>query len=188
MANSNSGCKVDEVNGFFIWVDLNKWVIFPVFLLLGAVICFAGKYYLRYLIFLSGVIEASFLIILICYSTFAQNNEKQWVGWVTLTCSVIIGFMVGFVLMKYEKFGGFCLAAWGGFSTGLLMYNAFLYKIESQVALWCFAVALGILYAVLLLFFFDHILIHATAMIGSFLFIFAIGLVAGHYANPFNIA
>jgi hypothetical protein len=56
------------------------------------------------------------------------------------------------------------------------------------VALWCFAVGLGILYAVLLLFFFDHILIHATAMIGSFTFIFGIGLVAGHYTNPFNIA
>ena len=109
-------------------------------------------------------------------------------GWVTLTCSIMIGVMVGFILMKYEKFGGFCLAAWGGFSTGLLMYNAFLYKIESQVALWSFAVALGVLYAVLLIFFFDHILIHATAMIGSFFFIFGIGLVAGHYDNPFNIA
>ena len=74
-AQSKTGCKVDEVNGFFIWVDLNKWFIFPVFLILGAVVCFAGKHYLRYLIFLSGVIEASFLIILICYSTFASEND-----------------------------------------------------------------------------------------------------------------
>jgi hypothetical protein len=49
-------------------------------------------------------------------------------------------------------------------------------------------VALGVLYVVLLFFFFDHILIHATAMIGSFTFVFGIGLVAGHYTNPFLIA
>jgi hypothetical protein len=66
---------VDQINGFFIWVNLNKWFIFPVFLVVGALICFSGKYYLKYLIFFAGVIEASFLIILICYSTFASKND-----------------------------------------------------------------------------------------------------------------
>ena len=132
-ANSITACKVDQVNGFFIWVDVNKWFIFPVFLILGAVLCFAGKYYLRYLIFLAGVIEGSFLIILIFYSTVASTNgrDKEFAGWAILICSVLIGLGVGFILMKYEKFGGFCLVAWGGFSTGLLIYNAFLYKIDS---------------------------------------------------------
>ena len=128
------------------------------------------------------------MIILICYSTFAKDSDKQWVGWVTTGGSILIGVGVGLVMMRYTTFGGFCLAAWGGFSTGLLIYNAFLYKINSVAALWAFAAALGILYAVLLIFFFDHILIHATAIIGSFMFIFGIGLVAGHYTNPFLLA
>jgi len=107
---------------------------------------------------------------------------------VTLSCSILVGSLVGYFLMKYEKFGGFCLAAWGGFSLGILLYNAFIYRIESQSALWSFAVGLGVLYTVLMYFFFDHILIHATAMIGSFLLISGIGLVAGGYTNPFIIA
>jgi uncharacterized Tic20 family protein len=100
-------------------------------LLIGAVVCFAGKHYLKYIIFLTGVIEASFLLILISYSTFASESDEQWVGWVTLSASILIGIIVGFIFLKYERFGGFCLAAWGGFSTGLLIYNAFLYKIDS---------------------------------------------------------
>ena len=91
-------------------------------------------------------------------------------------------------MMKYQKFGGFCLAAWGGFSMGILLYNSFLYYVESQTALWCFAVGVGVLYTVLMFYYFDHILIHATAMIGSFIFITGIGLVAGGFTNPFMIA
>ena len=67
------------------------------------------------------------------------------------------------------------------------MYNSFLYYIDSDVALWCFTIGLGLLYGCMIFFFFDHILIHATAIIGSYLAIYGIGLVAGHYANPFTI-
>jgi hypothetical protein len=125
--------------------------------------------------------------MLICYSTFARDNDKQWVGWLIFVVSITIGIGVGFVFIKYPKIGGFALASWGGFSMGLLIYDAFLYKIESQAALWSFAVGLGLLYGIILLFFFDHILIHSTAMLGSFMFIYGIGMVAGHYANPFTI-
>lgn len=125
--------------------------------------------------------------MLICYSTFTKESHEVWVGWVILIVSLVVGLGVGFVFLKYKKVGAFCLASWGGFSFGLLIFNAFLYKIESDIALWCFAVGLGLLYGVMIFYFAEHIMIHATAMIGSFLAIFAIGLVAGHYANPFTI-
>ena len=35
--------------------------------------------------------------------------------------------------------------------------------------------------------FFNHILIHATAIFGSFIAVYGIGLVAGRYTNPFTI-
>jgi len=149
--------------------------------------CFAGKVYLKWLIFITGVIEASTIIIIIVYNTFAQDSEEVWVGWVVLLCSVLIGSVFGFILMKYETIGGFFLVAWGGFNTGLLFYNAFLYKINSNWALWGFSIGIGLLYAILLVFLYDHILIHATAMMGSFSFIYGIGLVAGHYTSPFLI-
>lgn len=109
-------------------------------------------------------------------------------GWVIVGASVVVGLAVGFLFIKYKKLGAFCLASWGGFSLGLLMYNAFIYKIDSEIALWGFAVGIGLTYGVLVFYFFDHVLIHATAFIGSFLAIFGVGLIAGKYPNPFTIA
>ncbi len=126
--------------------------------------------------------------MLICYSTFARNYTKQWVGWLILACSIGVGVVVGFIFVKNRKVGAFCLATWGGFSLGILMYNSFIYKLESAVALWSFALAIGLLYGVMILFFFDHVLIHATSFIGSFTCIFGIGIVAGKYPNPFTLA
>jgi Domain of unknown function (DUF4203) len=34
---------------------------------------------------------------------------------------------------------------------------------------------------------YDHILIQATALFGSFIFVYGIGMVAGRYPNPFTI-
>jgi hypothetical protein len=40
---------------------------------------------------------------------------------------------------------------------------------------------------VLALFLYDHIMIQSTALFGSFIFCYGIGMVAGHYPNPFTI-
>ena len=98
-----------------------------------------------------------------------------------------MGLGVGYIFVKYRKVGAFCLATWGGFSMGILMYNAFIYKLDSVIALWCFAAGIGILYGVMILYFFDHVLIHATAFIGSFTFTFGVGMAAGGYPNPFTL-
>lgn len=86
------------------------------------------------------------------------------------------------------KLGAFALAGWGGFSAALLIYNAFLYHMNSEAGFWCFCIGVALVCGVLALFFFDHILIHATALAGAYLLINGIGLVAGHYQNPFTIA
>ena len=43
----------------------------------------------------------------------------------------------------------------------------------------------GVLYGMLVFKWSHHVLITATAFIGSFLALFAVGLIAGHYPNPF---
>lgn len=90
--------------------------------------------------------------------------------------------------MKIVHLGAFCLAAWGGFSLGIILYNAFLYKMNSEAGFWLFCIGMGLVMGTLALCFFEHILIHATALLGSFMAIYGIGLVAGRYTNPFTIA
>ena len=156
--------------------------------MIGFVMCFFGNTFLGPILWLTGVFQASFVIMFLCYSTFAKDYTEQWIGWLIIGSSIAVGLGVGYTFVKHRKIGAFCLATWGGFSVGVLMYNSFIYKLDSIIALWCFAVAIGLLYGVMILFYFDHVLIHATAFIGSFTGIFGVGMVAGKYPNPFTLA
>jgi hypothetical protein len=135
-----------------------------------------------------AVITVSFVFILISYSTFASDDSEWWVGLLVLTFSIIVGLAIGYLFNKYQKIGKFFLGAWGGFSLGILLYNAVAYLLESQIALWCFAVGIGVLSGVLIVYFDDEIIILATAIIGSLIIIMGIGLVVGGFTNPFLIA
>jgi hypothetical protein len=155
--------------------------MFVVFLALGFLICFFGRRLFKPVIFIAGIIATVCLVWLIFYSTFLSSSTKSWVGWVVLAVSIGGGILVGFLFIKFIKVGVFVLAGFGGYTLGLLLYNAVLYKMDSQVGFWCFTIGLGIVAGVLALFLFEHVLIHTTAFFGSFLFIYAIGLVAGRY-------
>jgi hypothetical protein len=46
---------------------------------------------------------------------------------------------------------------------------------------------MALIFGVLAFFLYDHILIQSTALFGSFLFVYGVGMVAGGYQNPFTI-
>lgn len=162
--------------------------MFAVFLVVGIIVCFLGRTLFKPVLFIAGVLLSVSLIWIIFYSTFLNENTKPWVGWVVLVGAIIVGLIIGCLLVKLVKLGAFVLSAWGGYTLGLLIYNAFLYKMNSNVGFWCFTIGVALVFGILALFFFDHILIHSTALAGSFLAINGIGLVAGRYQNPFTIA
>lgn len=184
---SSAGCKFDQLSAIWGWFKSNKWVMFAVFLVFGVIICFFGRSLFKPVLFLTAIIMSTALIMLLFYSTFLKSTTKQWVGWVVLVSSVLVGLLLGWLFMKFVRLGAFCLAAWGGYAVGLLLYNAFLYKMDSTVGFWCFTIGVALVFGVLALCFFDHILIHATAILGSFMAVYGIGLVAGRYTNPFTI-
>jgi Domain of unknown function (DUF4203) len=155
--------------------------MFAVFVIVGTIVCFLGRTLFKPVIFIAGVLLCVSLVWIIFYSTFLNENTKSWVGWVVLVGSVLLGLIVGCLFIKLIKLGAFVLAAWGGFTLALLIYNSFLYKMNSDVGFWCFCCGLALLMGILALFFFEHILIHSSALAGSFLVINGIGLVAGHY-------
>ena len=161
--------------------------MFVLFLVVGLFVCFLGLKLFGVVLFLSGVLLTVAIVWLIFYSTFLNDNTKAWVGWVVLGCSALLGCLTGFFFLKLAKLGAFCIGAWGGFTLGLLIYNSFLYFAHSQWALWGTAVGLAVLCGVASLFLYDHVLILSTSLAGSFMVIYAIGLVAGRYTNPFTI-
>lgn len=146
-----------------------------------------GRTIFKPIVFIVSVFAAFSIVMLISYSTFLSDNPKAWAGWVTIGVAVVLGLFLGWLLIKFIRIGIFIVAAMGGYSVGLLLYNAFMYNIHSQTGFWCFTIGVALLFGVLSLSFFNHLLIHATAIFGSFLAVYGIGLVAGRYTNPFTI-
>lgn len=158
-----------------------------IFLILGLFVCFLGRILFKVILFVTGVVLMMVLGLLI-YGTAFSSTTASWVGWLIFGLAFLIGLGVGYLFMKLVKLGAFLVAAWGGFSLGLLLYNAFLYMTHSQVFFWVFCCACALICGILAVFLFDHVLILSTSLAGSFLFIAGIGLVAGGYQNPFTIA
>ncbi len=109
--------------------------------------------------------------------------------WAVLGGSIVVGLILGFLFQKSAKVGAFALAAWGGFTLGIILYNAFMYKLigGSAAGYWAWQVGISLVCGLLAFILYDHILILATALFGSFIFCFGIGMVAGRYPNPFTI-
>jgi len=185
---SKSGCKYGQLSAIWEWFNNNKWAMFVLFLVSGLIICFMGRTIFKPILFIVSCLTTFCVVMLLSYSTFLSDNPKAWAGWVTLAVALLLGLLLGWLLLKFIRIGIFLVAAMGGYSVGLLIYNAFLYKMHSQTGFWCFTLGMALLFGVLSLCLFNHLLIHATAILGSFLAVYGIGLVAGRYTNPFTIA
>ena len=131
VVSSKYGCKKASLNAIWAWIESNKWVMFGLCLLIGGFVCFFGRKLFRPMLFLVGLLLTVALIMLLFYSTFLKENTKNWVGWVVLGGAVLLGLVVGFLFTKLIRLGAFALAGWGGFSIALLIWNAFLYHIDS---------------------------------------------------------
>lgn len=163
--------------------------MFTLAVVIGLFVCFFGLKLYKPIFFIAGVVLTMGLILLIFYSTFLKSTTDDWVPWVVLGSSLLVGLLIGFILMKISKLGAFFLAGWGGFCLGLLIWNTFLYLTTTNNALfWTFTIGVAFICGILALIFFDHAVINASAMAGSFMVVAGIGIVAGGYQNPFTIS
>jgi hypothetical protein len=161
---------------------------FTLFCILDLTLCFAVKIFLKMTLCLLRLIISSFGILYIFTQLFL--NKKLKFGF--LACfwrCILIGLFLSFFLQKFPKMASFFLAGWGGFTLGLILNNTFAYKFigGSAIGFSAFIVGFSLLMVIPAYYFFDHIIIQCTAIFGSFLAINGLGLVAGHYQNPFTI-
>ena len=98
---STAGCNTGEISAIWEWFSENKWAMFSIFVIVGSTMCILGRQFLKPVLFITGCLEASFLLMLISYSTFAHESSQIWVGWVILVVSVAIGVGVGFVFIRF---------------------------------------------------------------------------------------
>lgn len=181
-------CASFDLNALWTFLDEYSYIWGVLFIVGGVFLCFFGRKLVKAAIFMVTAIFVVAGILLLFYTTFLSDTTEVWVGWTVLVCSILLGLVAGFFMMKLERVGAAVLAGWGGFLIGLMLNEMVLYKAESQALFWCITIGCAIVAAVLSFIFYEHVLINMTAFAGAYMLIRGISLYAGGFPNEFTLA
>lgn len=180
-------CPSFDMNALWSFLDTYSYLWGAMFIVGGIFFCFFGKKLFKAAIFIVTAILTVFGILLLFYTTFLKDTTEAWVGWTVLVCSILIGLVAGFFVMKLERLGAALLAGWGGFLLGVMLNEMVLYKAESTAVFWSISVACAIIAAVLSFFMFEHVLILGTSFGGAYMLVRGVSLYAGGFPNEFTL-
>jgi len=182
-----SGCMVGDLKGIWRFVEDNAFIFAIVFIVVGLFNLILGRKLIKPAIAIIFCLSTVVAILFFLYVLILQNDSKEWVLWLLLAVSVILGGIVGFFASKFVRIGVFFLGLWAGAGIGLLLNNMVFYKINHVAVLWVLMAVFGLTLGILSIFWYHYIVIVCTSIIGSFLFIRGISLFAGGYPNEFTI-
>ena len=126
--------KID-IDGFWSFVKKYYSLFGVIFILFGGVLTFYGSKIIKTVVVLSvGTISMS-LVGTLLYKYLMPDNPEEWMNWTALALLVAIGIGLGLLFVKLIKAGVFIVGAMGGVIPGLMLYQAFIYRIQpdSQV-------------------------------------------------------
>lgn len=181
-------CSKFDLNALWQFLDDYSYIWGVLFIVGGIFLCFFGRKLFKGAVFMVSALLTVFAILLLFYTTFLKDTTETWVGWTVLACSILIGLVVGFFMMKLERLGAALLAGWGGFLLGFMINEMALYHVESQALFWSVNAACAITAAVLSFFFYEHVLINTTSFGGSYMLVRGISFYAGGFPNEFTLA
>jgi len=161
-----------------------KWLWGSVFIVMGCFLAFFGRKLFTAALFIVAAVVFSGLILIIFYSTFL-SDASNWVGWLTISITIILSIGVGFLATKLERLGACLLAGWGGFCAGVLLNETVLYYAGSVALLWIVNCSCAFVAAVLAWFFFNQAIMVATAFVGSYFTMRGLGLYFGGFPNEY---
>ena len=181
-------CPSFDLNALWVFLDEYSYIWGVLFIVGGTFLCFFGRKLFKAAIFVVTTVVVVFAILLLFYTTFLNDTTDAWVGWTVLICSILIGLVAGFFIMKLERVGAALLAGWGGFLIGVMLNDMVLYLAESQAVFWCVSIGCALVAAVLSFFLYEHVLINMTAFAGAYMLVRGISFYAGGFPNEFTLA
>lgn len=186
---SQYGCQVFSTNFVWSWISGQRYIWGGVLIALGVVLGLFGKPLFKPAICIIGTIAIMFVLAIILTSIFFTAKTPNWAGWVVFAVCLLIGILGGLILAKLSRLGVGVLAGWGGFLLGVMLYSAFVYRIDNSkhVAFWVFNISLAVIFGVISMFLFDYAIIVATSIIGSYGFIRGISFYAGGYPDEYDL-
>lgn len=153
----------------------------------GIILSLMGRKLFNVAIFFVGLLATIYGIMILFYAIFFSADTAYWVGWLVLSCSVLLGVVAGYFLCKSIRLGAAIISGWGGYCLGLLLNTLFMYKIGSDWVFWITNIVLIIVCAIAGFLVFNHAIIIGTSFAGSYMFIIGLGMVCGGYTNTYAL-
>jgi hypothetical protein len=91
-----------------------------------------GKPFFKVVIFLGVTFGVTGVLSLLLFTLFFNVYTPSWLGWLVLVLTFIVGLILGIIMAKLARLGVAIIAAFGGFCLGLVIYAAFLYKLDND--------------------------------------------------------
>ena len=157
-------------------------------ILLGIFLCFFGFKFINVVIFIVSALVISFGTSYASFSIsehLTKGQTQDWVVWVILVVSLLIGLGAGFYLMSCLKIGKAIVAGCGGAALGTLLTHSLM--VDSQILFWVIIIAC-IVAAVVVTIWLDKLLvIITTSFIGAYCLVRGISFFAGGYPSEFTL-
>lgn len=182
------GCAALSVNEIWTFLAQYEYYFGAFFIVIGFLLCFFGRRMIKPSVCIAGFLTTIFATLLFFYTIWLNQSTDIAEFWYFLGGSALVGILIGLLLAKFVKVGAAILAGWGGFAGGLILYETILFRAGQDWLFWVSCAICAGVAAVLTFFFFDHIVIISTVLIGSYALIRGVSMYAGHYYNEFTMA
>jgi MFS family permease len=191
-ANSYYGCAYLDVGQFIAFMTQYEVIFIIIFILFGIFLIGWGLKMFNITIFLVTAVVGTFASGSLFYS-FTSYSTAGGILWVVFFVSVLIGCVLGYLAVKFEKVGffglGFCLGGVGG----MVLFNSVILPFLSATEnfQWLFYVVVCILAVcggLLALWIWKDVIIIATSVIGSYMVVRSFSVIFGGFPAETAVA
>jgi hypothetical protein len=184
---SKLGCAIVSFNQLWTYLKENQTVFAIILIVVGVFLSFLGYRIIIISLFIAGFLATIVVLMIVAVQFIVKPNTPQYVFWIWLAVSGVIGALLGFVVAKYRRVGIFLLACWGGACLGLLLNNAVMRYAESEALFWIVICACGLAAGVLSCFLYVIVAIASTSLAGSYALVRGVSIFIGHFPNELTI-
>jgi hypothetical protein len=186
---SKKSCYDFSINPLITFMGEHSTIFGVTLILLGLVLGIMGKRFFKICLFVTGSTVLTLASTLFVFSAFLNRDTSNTLMWILFSVCLVVSMIGGLLLAKFFRFGIAVAAGWGGVALALILYNAFIYKIDNsnKIVFWIFIVLMAVACAALSFKFCWPAVIIATSIAGAYSLIRGISVMAGGYPNELEI-
>lgn len=187
---SPHACPLYDFYTFWQFIDENQGIFAVIIILIGLFECIFGYKLLVPTSFIITCIGVIVIVAILFFQYILPPGLDDWVIWVILLLSLVVGLVAGFFVAKLKD-KGLALVAGGvaGFFLGEFLFNLFGNRFgENLQAVHIAFIVVSILIMVCLALVLSKIMIiFSTSLIGSYAVVRGISLFVGGFPNEFTV-